>query len=420
MNSLKIKTSDFVNWTILILYRICLDYIYVDYLVDRWWYMGFIIKVDGLSYLLSWIVFAFMIEFINQNLRKHDPSSFIMVLLNLIAFIPATTMLGLYPQDNYFALLITLFWLALNCMYNIIPKFRIVRTKNKESNLLFKLVIVFFIISVWIISYRYTGLRINLNLLNVYDLREEAMGFEMPTLITYIISAARIIIPTAMIYYLYKKRYLLFSFLLLTGILVFSINGQRSVLFTILLAIGGFFFYKNNILIYVPSIFLGVSILSIIEYKISSLSYIIDIFIRRVLFLPQLLNYYYYDFFSKNSFDYFRQGLLSGLGVESPYDENISIMIGNLYLGGNTNNGLFSDAYANFGFFGMILMPLLIVLALKVLDSVSKGIDNRLLIACIIMLTMNFLSSSFFVVMLTHGFIAVCILLYLIPRETKV
>src|SRR5699024_5500416 len=126
----------------------------------------------------------------------------------------------------------------------------------------------------------------------------------------------------------------------------------------------------------------------------------------------QLLNYFYFDFFSINEFDYFRQSLLGNLGIKSPYSTRIARIIGSNYYGGGANNGLFSDAYYNLGTWGIIIMPLLIILALRLLDACTEGLSNKISIATVIILSINFISSSFFTVMISHGFLAVCFTLY--------
>ena len=95
-------------------------------------------------------------------------------------------------------------------------------------------------------------------------------------------------------------------------------------------------------------------------------------------------------------------------------------MIGEVYYNNpNTaaNNGFISDAYLNLGWIGIIIMPFIIIWSLKFLDACSDGLDIKIFILSAITMSFIFISSSFFIILLTHGFIAVCIVLYLLPRD---
>lgn len=135
-------------------------------------------------------------------------------------------------------------------------------------------------------------------------------------------------------------------------IINFSINGLKSTLFitifsVILYAIYNFKLIKNII----PIISL-LGIVGIIETLISKSHIIIDYLIRRVMFIPNLLNYYYWDYFSVHRPDFFQQGFLRYLGFNSSYT-SIPKFIGYIYFGNpnnSANNGLFSDAMVNLGF----------------------------------------------------------------------
>ncbi|HAQ1743870.1 TPA: hypothetical protein IXG73_002901, partial [Enterococcus faecium] len=165
---------------------------------------------------------------------------------------------------------------------------------------------------------------------------------------------------------------------------------------------------------------LCITFLSIIEPLIGGSINIITFFIRRAMFVPSLLNIYYFDFFRFNEKDFFRQGIIGRVGINSPYSESIPQIIGKQYLGSENllaNNGLFSDAYSNIGLLGIIFLPLSIIIMLKLLDGCCRGLQFKILIATIITSAYTFISSSFFTVLLTHGFLIVCIVIWLIPKN---
>jgi len=110
---------------------------------------------------------------------------------------------------------------------------------------------------------------------------------------------------------------------------------------------------------------------------------------------------------------------LGRLGFHSPYTEKITNLVGaRFYINSYANNGLFSDAYANLGVLGVIILPIMIAMVFKLLDRCSDGLPSKLCIGIILVSAYTFLSSSFFVVLLTHGFLLGCIIIYLIPNRT--
>jgi len=145
---------------------------------------------------------------------------------------------------------------------------------------------------------------------------------------------------------------------------------------------------------------------------------IMVLLIRRLFFVTAYLQFAYYDFFKTMPKDYFRQGIMRRFGLESPYNQSIETMIGDLYYlpGSYANNGLFSDAYANLGVAGIIILPIMIALVLKLLDRACEGVEIGKCIGIIFVASYTLLSSSFFTVMITHGFLVGCLVMYLMPR----
>ena len=79
------------------------------------------------------------------------------------------------------------------------------------------------------------------------------------------------------------------------------------------------------------------------------------------------------------------------------------------------NKGLWSDAYSNLGVLGIIIMPFVTIVTIKLIDSVSKEINIRLIIGAIISCTMFLIGSNLSVFFITQGFLFTCIAIYLFP-----
>ena len=72
------------------------------------------------------------------------------------------------------------------------------------------------------------------------------------------------------------------------------------------------------------------------------------------------------------------------------------MMIGRIYYhdGLNANNGLFSDAYSNMGFIGLLVMPFILLLLIRMLDKFSYGLDYRLPLVISIQFALAFLNTN--------------------------
>lgn len=410
------KPNFILSYLGIILYRITLELIYKHQVNPGWEYSGFTLEYELGGYMFSWGIVILAIPFIVKNYKSNKPSSAILTIFYLIAYIPGTVLLAFKPMDRTFLTLYLLYWMFLTLSNRIIPSLRLYKLKEKDSVLLSNGVLILLSLVVIFISYYFTRFRLNFSIINVYELRSEAKEYNMPTILTYLFSASRAVFPTLIVYKLSKRKYSVAIILGMIQFLIFSVDGSKSVLFSMILAFIGYAIYNKNRTSWFVWGLLLINVAAIFEKILTNTTYIMSIFIRRVLFLPQLLNYFYYDFFYQNEFDYFRQSIIGKLGIQSPYNIRIPYIIGGNYYGSSANNGLFSDAYYNLGVIGIILMPILIILALRFLDACSKGLNMRLLIASIVTSSLNLMSSSFFTVMLSHGFIAVCLVLFLLPR----
>ena len=203
-------------------------------------------------------------------------------------------------------------------------------------------------------------------------------------------------------------------------ILNFSLGGHKSVLAKLFLVFLGYLFFNYKSIYKYSWGLISLILISIIELKTFSTIFITNFIVRRVLFIPAKLNYYYYDFFSKNSPDFYFQGPLRRLGLESEYKISISRIIGENYFFSDemsANNGLFSDAYANLNILGVLILPLILVFIFKLGDSVSIGLPAKLMFLPIIAFTTSFNSGFFTSVLLTNGILLLLICLYYYPRD---
>jgi hypothetical protein len=276
-------------------------------------------------------------------------------------------------------------------------------------------------LSVFVCGY-YGHFHLQLGFSDVYDLRMAARDFRMPTVITYIYGSLNSVIPLFVILSIHRRKRLESALFFVAQLAIFFTNGSRITVFLLAFALFMYFFTAGNgaRVRYMPHVLtagLLVSLLAQVILGFTSLNYVV---VRRLVVTPVSLDYFYSDFFREHSFDFFRSSLMSRFGFTSPYSVTLPRLIGETYFnaGMNANNGMFSDAYANLGPAGMVVMPILVAAMLRLGDRCSSGLPVSLLMPAVVSFYM-IAGASFFTNLLTHGFAALLLVLYLVPRQSR-
>ena len=352
-------------------------------------------------------------------LKEYNFSSIVLFLLYLLSFIPGC-IFSAYMKLDYLPLwyLYNFFLFTLPMVVKIKYRLRNHFYMNNSNILGLGLLLSVFIIFIWLF---YAHGRINLSLDDVYSIRMEARSYNMPRLISYIQASMKIIVPVFVVWALIQKKYLIVVVFSFVQILNYFIDGSKSTLFSLFLSFFAYILVRNHPkrILDIPKYISLFGIIAIIEFAFFNSFVITGLFIRRVMFVPNFLNIRYFDFFSNNTPDFYRGSLLKIIGVKSPYG-SIARMIGAVYSGSDTlaaNNGLFSDAYANLGWIGVIVLPFAIILLLKFIDVYAKDLNIELLIGAAVPFTIAMISASYFTLFLTHGVIAIVFVFYFLPRE---
>lgn len=404
----------------LVLYRILLDFCYVK-ILNPIYPREYVDESTIYSYIVSWGVFLIFIPLIVPIYKKRNLSANIMLFLVCVSFIPTTSIIIFMPVANKFIILTFLYWLMLFGLYQYLPSVKLPKQTPSNINYLYSFCVVVLCAVVIYISGRYTNFRLHFHLLDVYGIRLEAREFGIPIWLTYLCSAAATLLPIMLVYYLSCKRYFLVIFLAFIIFLNFSIAGNKSVLFFSFCCFFGYLFYTYKRMRLFCWVMILICVVSICETYIFKSSIASRLFINRLLYTPAELNIYYYDFFSTHELDYFRQGILRRLGMESSYSTDISFLIGEVYFGRpemRANNGLFADAYSNLGVLGVFVLPPILIFILKLLDACSRGLDEKLIIMPAITIGLSIVSVSLTTTLLTNGLLLTMLVLYLLPRST--
>ncbi|MEG1910090.1 MAG: hypothetical protein RR190_03875, partial [Bacteroidales bacterium] len=304
---------------------------------------------------------------------------------------------------------------------NNLKSVRIPMLKSKNTKNFFHIVSIgLCVVFAFIILY-YNGLRFHFSLIDVYENRAEASIIEkkMPLILFYIKGWARLFLPILLLYTLIIKERIFFILLLLVAFLNFSFGAAKADAFMIILAIMLYFCYKPNRLNWIPNIFTTLNIMLSLKIMFVVLG---SILVFRLMFIPAQLSFIYYDFFSSHELLFLRESLFKWLGILSPYETPIVYIIGDVYFHDPescANQGLIGDAFANFGWYSLLVYPFLWALLGKVVDGFVKEIDMRIQALLAYWTAALLISGTYFSIFLSGGILPILCLLYLMPRQVN-
>lgn len=407
---------------LLILAKVLCDYTYESFISISYSYQNFTINKTTSSQMTSWIIFILLSPLIIKNFAKEDICSRVLSLLTLVSFIPTMSMIN--HNADYackFIILISVYWFLLHSLNILLPNYSIADLGIKKGRRFWLNVIILSIVfSVVYISGKFTGFRLFLDIVNVYDIRAQAQGYKIPILFAYLSLMADNVLPILLVFYLERKSRLAACCLIFLMILNFSIHAAKSVFFLLVVAILSVAVNKMFSKSYYNLIWFVILFgFTFVEFMLFGTSFSTLFFSYRILFVPAKLHYVYYDFFNVNELDYFRQSLFKFF-LSSPYEKGIGYMMAYHDTGdltGRANNGLFSDAYSNFGTLGVLTFPLVLIFLLKLINGPTKDINTSFKIVVSIILTLTFLSLPFSTALLSSGFVLMLGLFYLLPQN---
>lgn len=351
---MSLKNLKIVFLQLFLYVSLCLAYNAV--IADQFSYMGFISEFNstkffvGTTILLLSLLCSFFISY-----------GFVWAVWHFIFSLFYIPEIIMYQFDNtiYVQLLslsTVLFLLILVSKFNVhfseISKFR---DPDKIMSILSILMFLPFLI----LYIKYVNPK-NLLLVDVYQTRSlfRSIGH---TFTGYLNAPlVRVLLPILIVHKLENKQYKSFFLYLCMVLYVYLCGALKSVfmgLLALLIFYRGTFYKKCKIFLSSISV---LALLGTIVAKFTNNVFLLDIFIRRVFFVPPSLNDAYNRYFT-NNFTYFSQTGLPFLETKN-YD-SLSMYVGEQVLGKpgfNANVGVFTEGYISAGVLGILIMSLFI------------------------------------------------------------
>ena len=107
------------------------------------------------------------------------------------------------------------------------------------------------------------------------------------------------------------------------------------------------------------------------------------------------------------------------MGFGSPYNLSLPYVIGNNYSSQtiSCNNGLLADVWSNMGTIGILVMPFILIVCFRFFDMATDGLPSRYVIGLAVYYAVIFSNTAWSTVLLTHGFLIMCMVYFMFPRN---
>lgn len=412
--SIVVKLVNSIAWVLPIIIKALFEIVYIIKYYPLFGYLGAKYSPNMDKLLISWIpIIAFLLIW---KKKPHSKLYGVFNLLFYISMIPSCSIYWLKNENSRCFVFIIIYWSVWYITTLLYDRNGHSRREylefhddyNFKKNALYSIVYILIAIIVLYSSFRYGGMRLFIRLNDVYSYRL-AEDNRMNSMLSYLFSwCTNFFLPFFLATHFVNKRWSFFiadTFLLL---LCYGIYGNKSMLFSIALVAGLILLRRMNGLKYAETMIGGF----IVIYLIISIFTSNGMFIAlgdRILEGPAAGHYNYFDFFSQPNHPIllFRESFLRFL-EKSPYNETVSRIIGSsakYYSGAynNMNNGLFSVAFAELGYLGVVLQPIIIVSTLHYCLKIMKSCDDLVQYTLLVMFSLYLQSTSYTSWLVTGG-----------------
>lgn len=397
-----------LNIIMLVIVYVLFIYIYVNILHVNFNYsfMSFDLNFDTNKLLLI-VPITICLLILSMLIKSEFMYCIYVVYLSYIYF--PTSIYYMFNIVPFIPTIVAVLFLILLFIVNNIKikevKFKPSKSKFTEKQWLYFLFLISVILVIpFVYTYRGSISLENIRFDNIYNVRTELTNLYFPFQ-GYIQSPlTRIILPILLIMSIEQrnKKMIIYSSTVLFFMFITSALKSTLLLLIIILA---FYFarrFYSTVKIYLIGLLLA-SIYSVIEYVIMNTYSFTDVIIRRVFFIPAMLDKSYYIHFEGNPLWWSYTRIGSILHEDVLYGREVTKYIGTNIVGGenlNANVGMLTEGYISAGFLGSILSIAILVAIFVFFNSINLSPRYFGLIFFYIYV----LNTSFFeTALLTHG-----------------
>lgn len=346
--------------------------------------------------------------------KFRKPSDLGVALLTITPVTPAYAYFVVHGGSQLYVLSVFLGFLAFSYIRLIKFPFQL-RIEIRIGHLL----ILCFLLLLAVVASAAQSLKINSIseiILDLYDVRSQ-VSIQRNPILNYLQGwVYAVIIPFLFLYFFVKRSYLVLTFLFSILIVFFLMLTGKSIIATPFILITIYLILRVNVdfsrLYLLIMILMGIS--SAI-YFISGNLFAVSVFVRRVLYVPAMLNHHYHELFSEIGFVYYSHSVFSFLS-DYPFQQSYQTLVGS-YVFGNSlahaNTGIFGTGYMHFGYPGVIVFAAIVGMIAAFVDSTKVARLEPRFAGAVFALPVStiFSSADLFSGMLTNGLLVAALLL---------
>jgi len=423
----KILRSRTVMVLICTLYVVVFVLVYKLVIVPIWGYEGFRYRAALPHAAAGWVLAALPSLWMPIQLRR--PSQVVYWLLYLLVLVPSC-LVPIYALDDQSSgpLLLATCLVVVFALTSLIYRLPLLPLKRIHlQSYEFSVMLALISITCYALMISRFGLHFHyVSFEDTYAVRAQFQDAltQAPALVAYAIGwQAWVINPFVMAMGLRSRR---MSWILAGAagqFAIYSITAFRSMLFSaglllyILWVMRSTKAFGSRLALTWTAIFAGTGISLFFGYGLMAEA-IVGV---RMTALPGLLTGYYYEFFSSHPQAHLGHSILRSL-VDYPYAVEPPYLIGARYFhsaSNDANANIWADAYANFGYPGIVCFTILFAILLWLYDSIAAGSRNTRVAALAIGLPAFALANGGLLTsLLTNGVALAMLLVYLMPSIT--
>jgi hypothetical protein len=251
---------------------------------------------------------------------------------------------------------------------------------------------------------------------------EQASG-----LLNYLLDwQANVINPLFIVYGIRFRRRLALMAGIIGDFLIYTTTGYKSILFSALAVIGIIFALHQKKSSAHPAsagirIGFAFTALVAVSYSIDRIRNSISwtsLFVRRMSLVAGVNTGYYFQYFSVEPKTHLAYGVIGAiLGENTVVSPPQQIAIAAYHTAvGDPNANMWADAFANFGYIGIVIFTLILAGFLWLYDRAAQNVDRRAAAVLITVPGLTLANSALFTCLLTHGMLLALLVITQWPR----
>lgn len=392
-----------------------ISFLNINYLAEIG-FIGFEISLNYVKLLESIFLILIFYFFLNDSIKK--PSDFFVVLNFLIILIPMSCLYWTQDLSREFIYMAFLGSLLILCIARFFKSPKIEFGVLAEGLFIYLLMLVVLIGLILVMGL--VGIaNFNFDFSQVYALRDDAEE-KLLALGVFGSSLSNILVPFLLVMCIKNKKYLFTIITIIISILLFGLTTHKGSLFYPIAILSFLAISKyTNKSHYIYLFFLLLLLIFFISFLSGGIYlWISSLFFRRAIMIPAILNFEYYDFFSKHDFSFWSHNSFTFDLLNYPYNFSPQEIIGNELSGTYemyANTGWIGAGYMQAGFFGITIYAILIGFIFSFIDSLTHKLSKSFIIALLIIPFYILLTSSDLpTALLSHGILTFIVLICLI------